>query len=205
MQGRLFISAKNETPRMFKNPILESLTRVHWTTPLVCYVPMMVWLLYRSLSVFAVSWPRVGGLFLGGVAFWTLAEYGVHRFLFHYEPKTQWGRKIHWYYHGIHHDYPSDAWRLVLPPVLSIPLAVGFYGIYTTLLGKGMGSAFFAGFLLGYVSYETLHYGVHHFVLKGPWLSKLRAHHLKHHFKNPQQLFGVSSPFWDFVFRTHRG
>ncbi len=64
------------------------------------------------------------GLFVVGVLIWTLLEYVIHRHVFHYEPKTRWGKKLHFIVHGVHHDYPNDATRLVMPPSVSIPLAV---------------------------------------------------------------------------------
>lgn len=30
-------------------------------------------------------------------------------------------------FHGVHHDYPNDSFRLVMPPVVSIPLYVVMY------------------------------------------------------------------------------
>jgi len=48
-----------------------------------------------------------------------------------------------------------------------------------------------------------MHYAIHH--AKGfdsPLLSKIRRHHLAHHFRDTRRGFGVSSPFWDAVFRT---
>lgn len=33
------------------------------------------------------------------------------------------GKKLHFMSHGIHHDYPRDSTRLVMPLLLSLPLA----------------------------------------------------------------------------------
>ncbi len=51
----------------------------------------------------------VVGLFLLGVLIWTLVEYIIHRYVFHYEPKTALGKLLHYIIHGVHHDYPNDA------------------------------------------------------------------------------------------------
>ena len=48
-------------------------------------------------------------LFLIGVLIWTLLEYVIHRYVFHYEPKTRVGKLLHFIMHGVHHDYPNDA------------------------------------------------------------------------------------------------
>ena len=65
----------------------------------------------------------VAGLFLVGVLVWTLLEYIIHRYVFHYEPKSRLGKQFHFIVHGVHHDYPNDARRLVMPPSISLPLA----------------------------------------------------------------------------------
>jgi sterol desaturase/sphingolipid hydroxylase (fatty acid hydroxylase superfamily) len=33
----------------------------------------------------------------------------------------------------------------------------------------------------------------------------LKRHHMEHHFKTPDARFGVSTSFWDQVFRTDSG
>src|SRR4029450_8868507 len=107
---------------MFQSYFMEFFSRVHPVTPLVLYVPVIAYMLYvsvqRDLSVAAVA-----ALFLLGVLLWTLVEYLIHRYIFHYVPKTRWGKQLHFVIHGVHHDYPNDARRLVMPPVISIPLA----------------------------------------------------------------------------------
>jgi 4-hydroxysphinganine ceramide fatty acyl 2-hydroxylase len=46
------------------------------------------------------------------------------------------GEKIHFIFHGVHHDYPSDSRRLVMPPSVSIPLAILFYFLFEAILRK---------------------------------------------------------------------
>ncbi len=61
----------------------------------------------------------------------------------------------------------------------------------------------FAGFLTGYLVYDLMHYATHHFPMrKGIW-KQLKRLHMQHHYKYPNQLFGVSSPIWDLVFSTY--
>jgi 4-hydroxysphinganine ceramide fatty acyl 2-hydroxylase len=66
------------------------------------------------------------GWFVLGLGIWTITEYILHRYVFHFEPNVEWGKKIHFIFHGVHHDYPNDAKRLVMPPSASIPMALGF-------------------------------------------------------------------------------
>jgi sterol desaturase/sphingolipid hydroxylase (fatty acid hydroxylase superfamily) len=50
--------------------------------------------------------------------------------------------------------------------------------------------------------YDILHYAVHHFAFKSKWLLALKSHHMKHHYIEPDDGFGVSSPLWDIIFDT---
>jgi 4-hydroxysphinganine ceramide fatty acyl 2-hydroxylase len=203
MAERLYVSNKNETVRMFESDFMEFFTRVHPVTPLVLYLPVIGYMLYVSLWQRRLSMLAVGALFLLGVLLWTLLEYLIHRYIFHYEPKTRLGQRLHYIIHGVHHDYPNDARRLVMPPSISVPLAFLFYGLFLLIFGS-LASAVFAGLVFGYVCYDMLHYATHHFGMKrGMWLW-LKQYHLRHHFKDDHVGYGISSPLWDYVFRTTR-
>src|SRR5205085_1485962 len=97
------------------------------------------------------------GYFLLGVFVWTAAEYVLHRYLFHFVPKSEWGLRLHFIFHGVHHDYPRDAKRLVMVPSVSIPLAVVFYLLFSLFLSHVHLFAFFPGFVAGYLAYDMTH------------------------------------------------
>lgn len=203
MAERLYVSNKNETVRMFDSDFMEFFSRVHPVTPLALYVPVICYMLYTSVWQRQLSIVAVTALFLLGVLLWTLTEYLIHRYVFHYDPKTRWGKRLHYVIHGVHHDYPNDARRLVMPPVVSIPLAFLFYGLFL-LVFRGLTPPVFAGLVFGYVCYDMLHYATHHLAMKrGTWLW-LKQYHLRHHFKDDHVGYGISSPLWDYVFRTTR-
>ena len=145
----------------------------------------------------------VVGFFLLGMLLWTLTEYLIHRYIFHYEPKTRVGKRLHYIIHGVHHDYPNDGRRLVMPPSISVPLAFLFYGMFLLIFGRFASSAF-AGLVFGYVCYDMLHYATHHFPMKRGVLLWLKQYHLRHHYKDDHVGYGISSPLWDYVFRTTR-
>jgi sterol desaturase/sphingolipid hydroxylase (fatty acid hydroxylase superfamily) len=94
-----------------------------------------------------------------------------------------------------------------MPPVVSIPLACLFYAFFQLILGLALKIPLwiypmFSGFVVGYLFYDMTHYGMHHFkVRRGPFY-QLKQYHMLHHFKTPEKRFGVSSPFWDIIFRT---
>ena len=70
-----------------------------------------------------------------GSLIWTLTEYWLHRLVFHWEPKFRGGDRLHFIIHGVHHDHPNDALRLVMPPAVSIPLAALFFGLFVLVFG----------------------------------------------------------------------
>lgn len=198
-----FISNNDETVRMFKNDFFEALSRVHPSVPIIIYLPVISYFLYKSIAVFQLSVPTILSLTVLGIFVWTLAEYTLHRFIFHYKPKSKFGERIHFIFHGVHHDYPSDSRRLVMPPSVSIPLAVLFYFLFEAVLGTELVPPFFVGFVAGYLFYDMTHYAVHHFPIHNRVFLFLKKHHMRHHFQDADRGFGVSSHLWDEVYKTN--
>ena len=199
---KLYVSNKNESARLFESDFLELFTHVHWTVPVIVYVPLACYFIARAVNAGSLGGETIFVSVIAGMFVWTLAEYLLHRFVFHYVPRSDWGKRLHFLMHGIHHDYPQDATRLVMPPVVSVPLAFLFYGIFTAVLPSLLVSPFFAGFLLGYVCYDEIHYATHHAPMKGRVGLWLKHHHVRHHYLDPDRGYGVSSPLWDYVFGT---
>ncbi|HNS11340.1 MAG TPA: sterol desaturase family protein [Bacteroidia bacterium] len=197
-----FISNKDHTERMFRSDLLEALSRIHFSVPLFIYVPVIIYFTYTAIIQYNISFVPFLVYFIAGVFIWTLTEYLLHRFVFHWEPPGKLGKRIHFIFHGVHHDYPSDSKRLVMVPTVSIPLAVLFYFIFYKILGEQSVAPFFSGFLCGYLFYDMCHYAIHHYNFKSKFWLKLKQHHMLHHFGDMQRGFGVSSTFWDLVFRT---
>jgi len=188
------------SPPMFKSGLLDRFTRVHHLVPVVIFLPAIV--LLFATGVGRVGWLWALGLAVGGYAFWTLAEYWIHRVIFHFEPERGIGARLHWMIHGVHHDHPNDPLRLVMPPAASVPLALIFYAAFWLVLGADRACAFGAGFLAGYLAYDMIHYHLHHHSPRtrlGKWLREL---HMRHHFQDDERGFGISAPYWDRVFGT---
>ncbi|MCX7875345.1 MAG: sterol desaturase family protein [Melioribacteraceae bacterium] len=197
-----FISNKDETVRLFENNLLEKLSRVHWTVPIWIFSPIIFFFFYRAIFLFGLSLKIILLWFLVGIFVWTFTEYFLHRFVFHYQPKSELGNRLHFLMHGVHHAYPKDSKRLVMPPAVSLPLATLFFIFYLKILGNVIVAPFFAGFLTGYLFYDITHYAIHHFNFRNKLLLALKNHHAKHHYQNPELGFGVSQPTWDYVFGT---
>jgi dihydroceramide fatty acyl 2-hydroxylase len=134
---------------------------------------------------------------------WTLFEYWLHRLVFHFEPEDGIGAKLHWMIHGVHHDHPNDPLRLVMPPAASIPLAIIVVGAIFLIAGSLHGFAVAAGFLIGYLIYDEIHYALHHHTPKSRLGKRLRELHMRHHFQDDEKGFGISAPYWDVIFRTY--
>ena len=188
------------SPRLFDNPLLDKLSRVHWSVPLFVYVPVIATLGAISLQVVSPL-TTLGGAALGYLI-WTLIEYFGHRYLFHWEFPGAFGKRLHFLIHGVHHDHPSDPLRLVMPILLSGPIMIIAFGVATLLFGVPLRYPVLAGFILGYLTYDMVHYYTHHAEPTTRLGLTLRRLHLMHHFRDHDKGFGVSAPYWDFVFGT---
>lgn len=200
-----FISNKDETVRMFENSILERLTRIHYSVPLFLFAPVIIYSFYHAVWVDHISGMSLVGYILLGLFVWTFTEYVMHRFVFHWMPPGKLGERMHFVFHGVHHDYPSDSKRLVMVPTVSIPLATLFFFLFRLILGPVNVFPFFVGFLSGYLFYDMVHYAIHHYNFKSKFWLDLKHHHMLHHYKDMYNGYGVSSKFWDLIFRTTFG
>jgi dihydroceramide fatty acyl 2-hydroxylase len=189
------------SPRMFESDLLDRLSRVHPMVPPLIFGPAIVALLVVGARG-EPSTLQVFGLFIGGYVFWTLTEYWLHRLVFHFEPEEGIGARLHWIIHGVHHDHPNDPLRLVMPPSVSIPLGLAFWALFVLVLGTPWAHVFTAGFLAGYLAYDMTHYHVHHHRPRTRLGKLIRELHMRHHFQDDTKGFGVSAPFWDYVFGT---
>ena len=192
--------------QLFKNQYLEYLTKTH---PLVIwgiYIPMIVFFLYHSSSILKMSVGSIVLIFLAGMFCWSLFEYLVHRYVFHYMAESENALKIVYIIHGNHHEYPRDKQRLFMPPVPSIILASVVFSLmyfFAWLANVQTGVfAFFPGFMFGYLIYGTMHYAIHAWSPPFKWMKPLWRNHHLHHYKEQEKGFGVSSTLWDHVFGT---
>lgn len=188
------------SPRMFESDLLDRLSRVHPAVPVVIFLPAIGALLLAGFDRMVAG--EALAYSLGGYVFWTLTEYWLHRVVFHFEPEEGLGARLHWIIHGVHHDHPNDPMRLVMPPSVSVPLALIFYVAFEATLGTPASYVFGGGFLAGYLAYDVTHYHVHHHKPRTRLGKRLRELHMRHHFQDDTAGFGVSAPWWDHVFGT---
>jgi sterol desaturase/sphingolipid hydroxylase (fatty acid hydroxylase superfamily) len=129
-----------------------------------------------------------------GAMLWTLAEYLVHRFVYH---KVSILRELH----GMHHSRPCDfigapIWVSIVTFSSSFFLLALFWDVE---IARGTTS----GLIVGYVWYLLIHDAVHRWQLaENSWLRSHRLRHLRHHRHPEPGNFGVTTGVWDIVFGT---
>jgi 4-hydroxysphinganine ceramide fatty acyl 2-hydroxylase len=159
---------------MFDTPLVEYFSKTPWYRVPVLYVTMTLWELYTS----QVSVLMTIQLFLAGIFIWTWWEYVLHRFAFHAEdkwlPRTNQGIAFHFTFHGIHHAFPMDKYRLVFPIHASPPFFVLFAWVYAQLMPAEWVNPVLAGTAIGYLSYDMIHYFTHHFDYKCAHLQAMK-------------------------------
>jgi dihydroceramide fatty acyl 2-hydroxylase len=187
---------------LFRNGTVDRLlARAHPIFPLAFFGPIVAIVVLathrRGYVVLEVAAFAAGWLLL------SLVEYLLHRFYFHRRtPSSREGRIDAFLAHGYHHQYPRDATRLVLPPMVTVPIAVPVFLLSHFALGHA-GDMGFAGLVSGYIAYDSIHYLAHHTHAKRGPIGWLRRYHLLHHHDPGPGRFGVSSPLWDLVFGTY--
>jgi len=162
----------------------------------------VTWLVWRSIEVERLGMTAVAGLGAAGLVVWSFAEYVLHRFVFHLAPTTPGRRRLQFVLHGIHHEDPHDATRWLMPPAPALLGAAALFLLFRIVLGPVWVQPCFAGFLVGYLTYDYTHWAVHHAAVPTPLGRYLRRRHMLHHFAAPDACWGVTSPLWDWVFGT---
>lgn len=191
----------NGTAKLFKNKYLDLLTR---TSPLII-IPLDL-LIIAGVLLYGYRYgkfdvERHWYLFFLGVFSWTLMEYVMHRFAFHFESTKKKIQDTVYAIHLVHHHYPNDEDRLFQPPLVNVILAAVFIGLFYLILGD-LTFIFTPGLVLGYILYSSIHYSIHKFKPPFDFLKPIWRHHNLHHFRYQDRAFGVSSPFWDHIFGT---
>lgn len=152
------------------------------------------------LAYLALATPQplrwtVVGLSGVGLAAWSLVEYLLHRFVLHgLRPFSDW--------HSAHHRHPTAL--IYTPTLLSAALMVVLVFLPTltfTDAWHACGLSF--GMLSGYLAYTLTHHAMHHGRAARYWLKGRRRCHALHHASGSGN-YGVTSAFWDHVFRSGR-
>lgn len=190
--------------QIFDNSFLEYLTKAPAPVSAAIYISMGLGLLFVGYQQGVVeSWITGAAIFLAALFFWTFFEYFFHRYINHLDeffPESEWAHKVAYTIHGVHHEYPRDKERLIMPPIPGLLIVCVLYLVFNFMLGPYV-YIFMPGFMTGYLLYTYVHFSVH----KRRVPSYLRVqyrHHALHHYKYPDRAFGVSTTIWDKVFGT---
>jgi sterol desaturase/sphingolipid hydroxylase (fatty acid hydroxylase superfamily) len=146
-----------------------------------------------------LSW-RSGSQWLGaclaGLLLWSILEYLIHRIALHRMP-------VFSPMHSLHHSAPlayiaTPSWLSVSVWLLIILLPAWRFAGFNAADGLTV------GVMAGYWWYGYVHHVIHHHTRKpsSAYFSELRAWHMRHHHSPKRGNFGVTTPFWDHVFRT---
>ena len=179
--------------RLFRSDFLEFFTHISPLVVLIIWLPVAVFFLLRPLLAQPAGFPLLVPLgVLIGLFVWTFAEYTMHRFVFHYRPRSPWQERVTFLFHGIHHAQPQCKTRLVMPPAVSIPMALRVLRHLLRAAGARAALApqwvdpLFAGFILGYLAYDMIHYATHHFAMRSGALKFLKRYHMAAPLQDPQ-------------------
>ena len=136
-------------------------------------------------------WPALGWT-AAGITAWTLAEYGLHRYVLHgLQPFKRW--------HARHHAHPR---ALIATPTLLTAVLFGVFVFLPAwwLAPSWRGAAATLGVMIGYLAYIGTHHAVHQATGQGVWLRRHQRWHALHHRPGAEACYGVSVRVWDRVF-----
>ncbi|KAF9108796.1 fatty acid alpha-hydroxylase [Mortierella sp. AM989] len=185
--------------RIFGSPYLEFFTKTPWYMVPIFWFPVILYFFYMGRETGLTS-DQSGTYFLVGMFVWTLAEYVIHRFLFHLDdllPESTFSLVAHFLLHGIHHYLPMDRLRLVMPPALAVALAIPINKFVHSLAPTPQAYGIMSGLLFGYVLYDMTHYYLHHAKVFKIHFKEMKTYHLAHHYKNFEGGYGITSKIWD--------
>lgn len=150
-----------------------------------------VWLAWRTPAGMGLA---MGAGVAAGLVAWSPLEYALHRFVLHRLPLFEG-------WHLEHHRQPTAL--IYIPSVVGAALiGLVVWVPAWALLGPWIGGAVTLGALTGYLAYTLTHHALHHGSSRIGWLQRRKYWHAKHHRLAHGCCFGVTSGFWDRVFRT---
>lgn len=196
---------ESQYTRLFESDFIESLTHVHPIVPLILWAPVSAYLFYKSIVVDELTTIQIISWAFIALIAWTLTEYLLHRFVFHFNAKSAFGKRLIYLFHGVHHDEPDDATRLVMPPFPAIVIMSFLYFIFSLFIPSNFLNIYMSFFIIGYLCYDYIHYATHHFPMTSRVGKYLRKFHLRHHHAKEHSKYGVSNPLWDYIFLTVTG
>ena len=199
MYDMLAPQAPDQRLVLFESTWLEKLTVVSAFWFVVTWSVMLPLVAIAGWGAVA---PLTGlGLAAVGLVTWSLFEYAVHRYLFHWNTQRPWAKRLIFLLHGNHHAQSDDRLRNLMPPILSIPIALSIWAMFVAVIGPA-GTWLFLGFIVGYVAYDLVHYACHQWPMRGALGLALKRHHMRHHHVDEEMNYAITGIFWDRIFSS---
>ena len=169
------------------------------------YAGLVLCFAFAAVWAGLFSWRTIPLLAIGLIS-WSLFEYIMHRFIFHYEARSRLGRKFLYHAHISHHEDPLSGGGISASLVLGVPIGVAYWLLAWGVTGSWVAASWlFIGLAAGFFGYKWVHFQCHHRRSRLRLLKYLRHYHLLHHYRTPEQRFGVTSPLFDIVCGTFGG
>jgi sterol desaturase/sphingolipid hydroxylase (fatty acid hydroxylase superfamily) len=196
------IAIVRERTRLFESPVLEALTVISAPAFIALWGVLLPGVLISAIMFAPTYWALA--LIVVGALGWSFTEYALHRYVFHFEARSE--RVKNWIFiiHGNHHTDPNDPLRNLMPPVVSLPVAALVWFLAVSAMGPAGTWAFF-GFILGYVAYDLVHYACHQWPMKGRVGRMLKVHHMRHHHLRVRGNYAITGMAWDRLLATRIG
>lgn len=167
------------------------------------WVPVALLCIYVAYTHYQLGPLQIITGFFAGVFFWTFLEYLIHRFIFHWQPSSKSLKTIVYKLHGKHHEYPTLRNTFMWPSWTVIFGVVGYLLQIVLQIPAGYRELLVAGIAVGFLGYETVHYGTHHWSAHSRLWKFFKRYHALHHYKEANKNYGVTTSLWDHVFGTY--
>lgn len=199
----VFMPARNRSSiRIFENPVLEALSKTPPALLAAFWLPGGAGAIVYGASLERHSAQTILLLGIAAIVAWTLLEYAMHRFVFHFQPRGPITRRFVFVIHGCHHVDPRDPLRNVMPLSVTIPYAAVNGLIVDQFFALGDWLVFGGFFALAYAGYDLGHWAFHQRTSSNRLFRYLQRHHLRHHYARADGNYAVTAPVWDRVFGT---
>jgi len=191
-----------ERARLFGSPVLEALTMISAPAFIALWAVVLPAILICALIVALTPWAPA--LILVGALGWSFTEYALHRYVFHLEARSERVKRWIFIIHGNHHADPNDPLRNLMPPVVSLPVGALVWIACVSAIGAA-GTWVLLGFMMGYVTYDLVHYACHQRPMKGRLARMLKVHHMRHHHLRVRGNYAITGMAWDRLLATRIG
>jgi hypothetical protein len=178
---------------------------IHWKrfVPFIFYTALVIASSAAALASEDRPLWSTALLVAAGVLIWQPMEYCLHRFAFHFDAKSERGRKFVYDSHLVHHESPNTLDDIFANLSTSLPVASVYCLAAWAVTGSWQAAVWlFAGLIAGYFFYEWMHYQAHHRSPCFAFLRWMKKYHMLHHHKSMELRFGVTSPVMDLLFGT---